>query len=206
MLNGSPHAADFALLMLRLILAAVFIAHGWNHIFGGGKIAGTGRWFESLGMRPGFLHAWVASVTELGAGVLLALGLLTPLAGAAVAGVMTVAFVTNHMRNGFFIFRPGEGYEYVLTLTVVAIAVGGLGAGQWSVDYALGIFGGGWPQLILAACLGIGGGLLQVALFWRPARKHQSLLPQPVTSAPHSRFRRPPVAIPRTHFRYFARS
>lgn len=175
MLNGSPQAADFALLMLRLILAAVFIAHGWNHIFGGGKIAGTGRWFESLGMRPGIVHAWTASITELGAGVLLALGLLTPLAGAAVAGVMTVAFVTNHMRNGFFIFRPGEGYEYVLTLTVVAIAVGGLGAGQWSVDHALGIFGGGWLQLILAACLGVGGGLLQVALFWRPARKQESL-------------------------------
>jgi putative oxidoreductase len=173
-LDGSPHAADVALLLLRLVLAAVFLAHGWNHIFGGGKIAGTARWFESLGMRPGVVHAWAASVTELGAAVLMALGLLTPLAGAAVAGVMTVAFVTNHMRNGFFIFRPGEGYEYVLTLTVVAIAVGGLGAGQWSLDNTLGIFGGGWPQLILAACLGIGGGLLQVALFWRPAKEPAS--------------------------------
>jgi putative oxidoreductase len=82
---------------------------------------------------------------------------------------MTVAFITAHRRNGFFIFRPGEGYEYVLTLTVVAIAVGGLGAGQWSVDHTLGIFGGGWPQLILTAGLGLAGGLGQVALFWRPA-------------------------------------
>ncbi len=170
-LHGSPQAADFALLLLRLILAVVFLAHGWNHIFGGGKIAGTARWFESLGMRPGVVHAWTASVTELGAGALMALGLLTPLAGAAIAGVMTVAFITNHVRNGFFIFRPGEGYEYVLTLTVVAIAIGGLGAGQWSVDSALGIFGGGWPQLILAAVLGIGGGVLQVAVSWRPASK-----------------------------------
>lgn len=171
MLGGSPHAADFAILLLRLILAGVFLAHGWNHIFGGGKIAGTAGWFESLGMRPGIIHAWAASLTELGAGALLALGLLTPLAAAGVAGVMTVAFITNHMRNGFFIFRPGEGYEYVVTLTVVAIAVGGLGAGQWSVDSALGIFGGGWPQLILTACLGIGLGLVQVALFWRPAKE-----------------------------------
>jgi putative oxidoreductase len=52
---------------------------------------------------------------------------------------------------------------------VVAIAVGGLGAGQWSVDHAVGIFGGGWPQLILAAGLGLAGGLGQVAAFWRPA-------------------------------------
>jgi putative oxidoreductase len=169
-LDGSPYPADFAILLLRLILAVVFLAHGWNHVFGGGKIAGTARWFESLGMRPGIVHAWVASLTELGAGFLLVLGLLTPLACAAVAGVMTVAFITNHRRNGFFIFRPGEGYEYVLTLTVVAIALGGLGAGQWSVDHAVGIFGGGWPQLILAACLGIGGGVAQVAAFWRPAR------------------------------------
>jgi putative oxidoreductase len=43
----------------------VFLAHGYNHVFGGGKITGTGRWFESLGMRPGWLHAWTASVTEL---------------------------------------------------------------------------------------------------------------------------------------------
>ena len=147
--GGSQDAVDFIIVLLRLLLGVVFVAHGWNHIFGGGKIAGTARWFESLGMRPGAVHAWAASVTELGAGLLIVLGLLTPLAAAAAVGVMTVAFITAHRRNGFFIFRPGEGYEYVLTLTVVAIAVGGLGAGQWSVDHAVGIFGGGWPQLIL---------------------------------------------------------
>jgi putative oxidoreductase len=167
--GGSHHTADLVLLMLRLLLGAVFIAHGWNHVFGGGKIAGTAGWFESLGMRPGIVHAWAASVTELGAGLLMVLGLLTPLGGAAAAGVMTVAFITAHRRNGFFIFRPGEGYEYVLTLTVVAIAVGALGAGQWSLDHALGIFGGGWLQLALAAGLGVAGGLAQVAAFWRPA-------------------------------------
>ena len=167
--GGSQHAADFIILLLRLLLGGVFLAHGWNHVFGGGKIAGTASWFESLGMRPGTLHAWAASVTELGAGLLLVLGLLTPLAAAAAVGVMTVAFITAHRRNGFFIFRPGEGYEYVLTLAVVAIAVGGLGAGRWSVDHAVGIFGGGWPQLILTAGLGLAGGLAQVAAFWRPA-------------------------------------
>ena len=171
MLHGSTHSGDFALLLIRLLLALVFIAHGWNHIFGGGRIAGTARWFESLGMRPGIMHAWAASLTELGGGALMALGLLTPLAGAAMAGVMTVAFVTNHMRNGFFIFRPGEGYEYVLTLAVVAIAVGGLGGGRWSLDWAADIFTGGWPQMILAAALGIGGGLAQLVVFWRPKTK-----------------------------------
>jgi hypothetical protein len=67
--GGSQHAADFIILLLRLLLGVAFLAHGWNHIFGGGKIAGTARWFESLGMRPGAVHAWAASVTELRRGL-----------------------------------------------------------------------------------------------------------------------------------------
>src|SRR3954462_1963576 len=105
------------LLILRVIVGIVMLAHGYNHVFRGGKIAGTGRWFESLGMKPGIVHAWLASLTEVGAGAMLVLGLLMPLAGAGVIGTMLVALITNHMKNGFFIFRPGEGYEYVMTLT-----------------------------------------------------------------------------------------
>ena len=129
-----PRPWTLALLIGRLALAGVFLAHGIRHIFGGGKIAGTARWFESLGMRPGIVHAWVASLTEVGAGALLILGLLTPVACAGVVGVMLVAWITNHLKNGFFIFRPGEGWEYVMTLTVVGILIGTLGPGDWSVD------------------------------------------------------------------------
>ena len=78
MSDADVDAINVALLILRLGVAAVFLAHGIRHIFGGGKIAGTGRWFESLGVRPGIVHAWVASVTEVGAGALLLLGFLTP--------------------------------------------------------------------------------------------------------------------------------
>lgn len=170
-MNGDfGYAGDFLLLLLRLTLAAVFVAHGWNHVFGGGRIPGTARWFESLGMRPGRLHAWTASITELGAGALLAVGLLTPLAAGALLGTMVVALVTNHIRNGFFIFRPGEGYEYVLVLSVCCVVVGGLGAGGWSVDHALGILGGGWLQILVTAALGVGGAAALLAAFWRPAR------------------------------------
>src|SRR4051812_39381636 len=126
-------AISLGLLLFRLALGVVFLAHGWNHIFGGGKIHGTARWFESLGMRPGSLHAWLASLTELGAGVLLIVGLATPLACAGVIGTMVVAWATNHLRNGFFIFRPGEGYEYVMTLTFAAIGLASVGAGRWSL-------------------------------------------------------------------------
>ncbi|GAA0712300.1 DoxX family protein [Dactylosporangium roseum] len=170
MIDETASAPNFVLLLFRLVLALVFIAHGWNHVFGGGKIEGTGRWFDSLGMRPGLLHAWLASLTEIGAGVLVGLGLLTPLGAAAMLGVMVVALITNHMRNGFFIFRPGEGYEYVLVLATCAVVIGGLGGGGWSVDRGLGIFGGGWGQLILTAAAGIGGAAVQLIVFWRPGK------------------------------------
>jgi putative oxidoreductase len=160
---------DLALLLLRVVTGVVMLAHGINHVFRGGKIAGTGRWFESLGMKPGVLHAWLASLTELAAGALLIAGLLTPLAAAGVVGVMLVAWITNHLRNGFFIFRPGEGYEYVMTLTVVGIAIGALGAGEWSLDHAVGIFDPpGKEGLLIAAGAGGLGAAALLAVFWRP--------------------------------------
>ena len=61
---------------------------------------------------------------------MLILGFLTPLAAAGVIGVMVVALITNHLKNGFFIFRPGEGYEYVLTLMLTGFALAGIGAGE----------------------------------------------------------------------------
>lgn len=161
-------AADLAVAVLRVVVGVVFLAHGWNHIFGGGRIQGTTRWFASLGMRPAALHAWVASLTELGAGLLLVLGLATPLAAAGVVGVMVVAFITVHRRNGFFIFRPGEGYEYVMTLAAAGLALSGLGAGRWSLDAALGWFSPpGWWGLGVGAA-GVLAALLLLAACWRP--------------------------------------
>ena len=166
------HAVDLALLGFRLTVAAVMLAHGINHIFGGGKIAGTARWFESLGMRPGWVHAWTASITEIGCGVLLALGLLTSLAGAGVVGVMLVAWITNHRGNGFFIFRPGEGWEYVMVLTVAGVALAMLGPGGWSLDRVTDLQRlWGWTGLWIALGAGGGGAVLLLVPSWRPARK-----------------------------------
>lgn len=162
-------AVDLGLLVLRCAVGIVFIAHGYNHIFGGGRIAGTAQWFENLGMRPGIVHAWLASVTELGAGAMLIAGFATPLACAGVVAVMVVAWITNHRKNGFFIFRPGEGYEYVMTLTLTGIGLGGTGPGRWSLDHVAGLLAPpGWTGLIIAA----GGGLVMstalLAICWRP--------------------------------------
>src|SRR5258708_5813321 len=155
--------ADIASLILRVAIGGTMLAHGWNHAFGGGRLPGTGRWFESIGLRPGRLHALMATGTELGAGFLLVLGALTPLAAAGVVGTMLVAMITNHLRNGFFIFRPGEGYEYVLMIILAAAAAGALGGGKISVDNALGISHSldGWVGLVLAAGAGgLGGAAL----------------------------------------------
>jgi len=169
---ANAHAVDLALLVFRCAIGAVFLAHGLNHIFGGGKIAGTGRWFESLGMKPGWLHAWTASVTEIAAGLLLVLGLLTPFGGAGVVGVMVVAWITNHLRNGFFIFRPGEGWEYVMVLTFSGFMLATVGPGGWSLDKAAGLTGlWGWTGLLIALAAGVGGSALLLITFWRPEPK-----------------------------------
>jgi putative oxidoreductase len=160
-----------ALLLLRVVIGVTMLAHGYNHIWGGGKIEGTARWFESLGMRPGIVHAWLASITELVCGGLLIVGFFTPLAGAGVVGVMVVALVTNHFKNGFFIFRPGEGYEYVLNLAVAATAVAGLGAGRFSIDRLVDLDLAGLKGLLIVLVFGVGGALLLLAVAWRPEKK-----------------------------------
>jgi putative oxidoreductase len=160
---------DIAAVVLRAIAGVVMLAHGYNHVFRGGRLAGTGRWFESIGIKPGWLHARLASYTELGSGVLLLLGLATPLAAAGAVGTMAVALVANHLKNGFFIFRPGEGYEYVLTLLCVGLAVGALGGGRLSLDHAVGLHWDGWGGLAAAAGAGLGGAAVLLAGFWRPA-------------------------------------
>ncbi len=176
-------SVNIAALVLRLAVGGTMIAHGWNHAFGGGKLPGTARWFESIGIRPGRLHALFATVTELGAGALLVLGLLTPLAAAAVVGTMLVALVANHAKNGFFIFRPGEGYEYVLMITLVSAALGALGAGGWSLDRAVGYDVHGWAGLAMTALAGVGGAALLLATSWRPRPAASPVSP---ASAPSS--------------------
>jgi putative oxidoreductase len=165
------NGANVALLLLRTVVGVTMFLHGYNHVWGGGKIAGTARWFESLGLRPGILHAWMASLTELVCGPLLVVGFLSPFGAAGVVGVMAVAFLTNHRPNGFFIFRPGEGYEYVLNLLVAGLALGGLGAGDWSIDHALKLDLIGLKGIAIAAVGGLGGAALLLAVYWRPEKK-----------------------------------
>lgn len=159
---------DLVMAGFRVIFGLVFAAHGWAKRFSGGGLEGTAGWFESIGMKPGRLHAQLASGTEMLAGVMLALGLLTPFAAAGIIGVMVVAGWVVHRSHGFFIV--GNGWEYTFMVGLMALAVAGLGPGRWSVDRALGIVDelSGWVGLAIAVILGIGAGVGQLALFYRP--------------------------------------
>jgi putative oxidoreductase len=125
-------------------------------------------------MRPGKLHAQLASGTEMVTGVMLAIGLLTPFAAAGIIGVMVVAGWTVHRDKGFFIV--GEGWEYTFVVGLMALVIAGLGPGRWSIDWALGIVDdlNGWTGLAIAAVLGIGGGIAQLAVFFRPPAPKQA--------------------------------
>lgn len=159
---------DFGLLVLRFALGPMIFAHGYNKAFGAGGLAGTVKWFEGLGLRPARVHAAVAAIVEMGTGVLLLLGLLTPLACAALVGLMTVAALTDHRGKGYFVFKNGS--EYVLLVAMASVAVASLGPGQWSLDHLVGLgeMAGPWWG-IAAGLLGTGAAAGLLAVSFRPA-------------------------------------
>lgn len=164
-------AYNVGLLILRLVLGLTLAAHGYNKFFGGGRIPGTARWFESLGMKPGKFHAALAATTEISAGLGLAAGLLTPIPAAGFVSLMLVAAWTVHRPNGFFIVK--EGWEYNLVLAASAVVLATLGAGKYSLDWL--IFGhnwfDGWAGLLISVLLGLTGAIGQLLIFYRPPVK-----------------------------------
>jgi putative oxidoreductase len=161
-------AFGVVMLVFRFLLGVTFAGHGWAKRFGPGGLGGTAGWFESIGMSPGKRHAFNASTTEMAAGALLAVGLLTPFAAAGMVGVMVVAGWAVHRRNGFFIVSGG--WEYTFVVGLIATAIAGFGPGRWSIDHAIGISDdfSGFLGVAIALVLGVGVGVAQLALFYRP--------------------------------------
>ena len=158
---------DLGLLLVRLALGPMLVAHGWNKVAGAGGLAGTARWFEGLGLRPAALHARVAAATELVAGALVTLGLLTGLGATAFVGLMTVATLTDHRGKGYFVFRGG--WEYALLVGIVAAGLAAAGPGRWSLDNALHLHLSGAPWAAVAVIGGVGAAGLLLASCYRPA-------------------------------------
>ena len=122
------------MLVLRVAVGAVMLAHGVKHARGREK---TTNWFASIGYRQPGLQWLASTATEIGVGVLLIAGALTSPAAAGVAGILTVAFLTVHRKAGFWITaRPDEGWEYVFILIVTAFVIAVFGGGEYSIDAA----------------------------------------------------------------------
>ncbi len=156
---------EFGLLLIRAVVGLALAAHGAQKLFGafgGHGLAGTGGWFESIGFRPGKPMAAMAGLGELGGGLLLALGLLTPLAAAAIIAVMVAATLSVHLDKGFF--GQDGGYELPAINAAAAAGLAFIGPGPISLDAALGIDLAGATWGVIALLLGAIGGVVPVLL------------------------------------------
>jgi len=165
---SGPDQLNLGLLLLRLCLGLFLAYHGYNKVFGGGGLAGTAGWFGSIGMKWPKWQARAAATTEIGAGLMLAAGLLTPLASAGVIGIMVVAIVVAHAKVGFFVFLPNQGWEYCATIALGAAAVGIMGPGDWSIDNGIDFILDGWNGALVAIGVGLAGAAVQLITSYRP--------------------------------------
>jgi putative oxidoreductase len=152
------------LLLLRLAVGVTLAAHGAQKLFGwfgGHGLDATGQGMEMLGFHPGRRHALMAGLAETGSGLLLALGLLTPVAAAVAFSVMLVAGASAHAGKGFFL--ANGGYEYTLVLGLAGLSLAFTGPGLLSADAVFGLRLSGDVWGGAALLVGLAGAAIQLA-------------------------------------------
>src|SRR5262245_27198124 len=115
---------DVGLLVLHGLVGLLFVGHGAQKLFGafgGHALEGTAGVMDSLGLKPGRRHALASGLAEFGAGILLALGLLVPLAAALIIAVMITASYLVHLDKG--IWNQNGGIELPLIYGAIAFAL-----------------------------------------------------------------------------------
>lgn len=130
--------AGYGALALRVPVGIIFAAHGAQKLFGwfgGYGLEGTGQFFGSIGLNPGYLMALLAGAAEFFSGLALVFGLLVRPAAVALAFAMLVAIFAVHVSHGFFM--SNNGYEYALALFTASLSLLFSGGGRFSADAAL---------------------------------------------------------------------
>jgi len=159
---------SIALLLLRLGIGLTLAGHGVQKLFGwfgGPGLQRVKLGFEKQGFRPVWPWIILAIVGEVGGGLSVALGFLTPLGAAGIFGAMAMATFKSHWKNGFWLNKGG--YEYSLMLLITSIVIGLIGPGNYSLDTLFGI---NLPQALLFCVLAIAA-LLVVAVGIFSSRK-----------------------------------
>jgi putative oxidoreductase len=130
---------DIGMLIVRVIIGPTFFGHGTQKLFGwfgGNGIAGTEQMMASMEVAPIKFWAYVVGLSEALGGLGLLFGFLTPLAAAAIVGVMLVAIIRVHWKNGFW--NTNRGIEFPLLNLGVALMLGLAGPGLLSIDALFG--------------------------------------------------------------------
>ncbi len=130
---------SLGLLILRLVAGLTLAAHGAQKLFGwfgGGGFSGTMKMQERMGLKPVWFWACLVILGEFGGGLSLALGFLTPLGAAGAFGTMFMAIFKSHWKNGFW--NSKRGLEFPLSLLTIALAIGLMGPGSYSLDALFG--------------------------------------------------------------------
>lgn len=122
---------DIVLLIGRVVLGVVLIAHGWQK-FATNGISGTAAGFDQMGVPLSTLSATFAAVVELVGGIALIIGFAVPVVGLLVALDMAGALVFVHAPNGIFV--GDGGWELVAVIGALALVLAGVGAGRYGVD------------------------------------------------------------------------
>ncbi|MFD7239910.1 DoxX family protein [Streptomyces syringium] len=145
-----PAGVSLGLLLLRLMLGIIMVGHGTQKLFGwfhGAGIDGTAQGFDDVGYPAPKTMAVIAGLSETLGGLGLALGLLTPLAAAAVLGTMINALDVT-WDGGFFL---PKGVEFTLLVALAATALALTGPGRYAVDRYLPVLRANRPAYGVAA-------------------------------------------------------
>ena len=148
------------LLLLRLVTGLTMAVHGTQKLFGwynGPGFTKLRQGFEKQGFKPSWMWVSLVILGEVGGGLSLALGFLTPLGAAGIFGTMFMATFKSHWKNGFIVSKGG--YEYTLLLMTVSITLGIIGPGSYSLD---ALFGFALPEALLFGVLAVASLLVDV--------------------------------------------